>query len=677
MESAKSSTNTSKKESYEEEAKSKTKLVLIGSAVLFVFFLTLIIVWFVTWKVTASGLPDAQSLKSNGMISTKETLSSDPTKSRQIKICKSPECVTLSHQLHNFGNKSVDPCVNFFDHVCGRLTEHVNAPSLIERKNKIVSNLINEYLLKRKNVITNSTSETILKQMYALCEIEKDKSSRGERDDSFLQEVLADIKEIGSWPMLDSNFNESAFDLNRYLENMAGKLDMRHFGLFALEFYSYPVIEADLLMIRSDSSAKQELKKIKYLANKAKIQVDLKTIEKDLVEVDLLRKRLYKIANLETEELHSVDFNDFISKNPLVNFETILKNYMGQKKPERLEFAKKNVYVTSKEMFFTQNGSFHQLILTTPPRIMANFLIMRVVQTAFDLNTVPKSCVTFVMEKMPEAVLRIYVRNYYKKENIKLGSKLVEQIKQSYLKMFENSSWLHQETKDNLLSKINKMRYIVGYPDELEAPGALDRLYDEHVLLSLPMIDHSFFDASLPSAVRIASAGSIIGHEIGHAFDRSGLRFDGDGKMQNSWKSEDMEEYGRREKCVIEQYDNHDDPTFGRNLNGTTTVIENVADLLGTRVAWNVYKDQKNIKEDNSIIGFDDYSPDKLFFHAQALQNCDTKSISIPLEIQLQMFHGVNNFRINGVFANMEEFSKAFKCPVGSPMNPVKKCKIF
>uniref|UniRef100_A0A8R1DHM5 Uncharacterized protein n=1 Tax=Caenorhabditis japonica TaxID=281687 RepID=A0A8R1DHM5_CAEJA len=71
MESAKSSSITSKKESYEEEAKSKTKLVLIGSAVLFVFFLTLIIVWFVTWKVTASGLPDAQSLKSNGMISTK------------------------------------------------------------------------------------------------------------------------------------------------------------------------------------------------------------------------------------------------------------------------------------------------------------------------------------------------------------------------------------------------------------------------------------------------------------------------------------------------------------------------------------------------------------------------------------------------------------------------------
>uniref|UniRef100_A0A8R1EFI2 Peptidase_M13 domain-containing protein n=1 Tax=Caenorhabditis japonica TaxID=281687 RepID=A0A8R1EFI2_CAEJA len=54
-------------------------------------------------------------------------------------------------------------------------------------------------------------------------------------------------------------------------------------------------------------------------------------------------------------------------------------------------------------------------------------------------------------------------------------------------------------------------------------------------VLSLPMIDNPFFDASLPSAVRIAGAGSIIGHEIGHAFDRSGLRFDGDGKMQNSW----------------------------------------------------------------------------------------------------------------------------------------------
>uniref|UniRef100_A0A8R1EIN2 Peptidase_M13_N domain-containing protein n=2 Tax=Caenorhabditis japonica TaxID=281687 RepID=A0A8R1EIN2_CAEJA len=143
-----------------------------------------------------------------------------------------------------------------------------------------------------------------------------------------------------------------------------------------------------------------------------------------------------------------------------------------------------NIY--SIEMFTTENDSLHQLILDTPPRTMANFLIMRVVQRAFELIDLGprQSCIAFVIDKMGQAALRIFVRNFFKKENIKLGKELVESIIKAYLKMFENSSWLVQKTKDSAISKIKKMNYIVGYPDEFEAPGALDQLYDELVDVS-------------------------------------------------------------------------------------------------------------------------------------------------------------------------------------------------
>ena len=33
--------------------------------------------------------------------------------------------------------------------------------------------------------------------------------------------------------------------------------------------------------------------------------------------------------------------------------------------------------------------------------------------------------------------------------------------------------------------------------------------------------------------------------------------------------------------------------------------------------------------------------------------------------------------RVLAAVANSEEFSEAFQCPLNSPMNPVKKCKVW
>lgn len=39
--------------------------------------------------------------------------------------------------------------------------------------------------------------------------------------------------------------------------------------------------------------------------------------------------------------------------------------------------------------------------------------------------------------------------------------------------------------------------------------------------------------------------------------------------------------------------------------------------------------------------------------------------------------HSPGKYRSNGALQNFDEFSKAFHCPTGSPMNPEKKCSLW
>ena len=78
-----------------------------------------------------------------------------------------------------------------------------------------------------------------------------------------------------------------------------------------------------------------------------------------------------------------------------------------------------------------------------------------------------------------------------------------------------------------------------------------------------------------------------------------------------------------------------------------------------------------------SLPGFESYTPQQMFWISYGQVWC-IKYRDAALKKQIETApHSPGRYRIIGPMSNIEEFSRDFNCPVGSEMNPEKKCQVW
>ncbi|PIC29410.1 hypothetical protein B9Z55_020990 [Caenorhabditis nigoni] len=617
-------------------------------------------------------------------------------------VCKSPECVTLAHQLHNWRDVSIDPCQDFYEAACGKYNEHtISTGTRLSEKSKIVKNLVKEFL--DKNEPSESKSEQVMKWFYGRCE-EYNALNETENLENMRMERLKLIKKIGSWPMLDGKWKEEDFDMNDMLSQIT------RIGGISLGFFNLILVK-EVVLIHAPSGITKSVEEVE------KVLMELLNLSGSYPDV--------KIFNITSENQVSVE--QLQEQVPILDFPRIIKNLFNQKNKDVIwNKLQGKILGLAQPIFFNETRNLQKILETTPKRTLANYLIANLIMQMSMGNQI-LDCGMIVMQNLPLASLRVFTRNHFNKFNLDMASQLVEDIKESLKQTIQESTWLQEETKKNALLKLKHMKKTIGYPKELEVPGALDVFFESvdmsnkdtyaaaileierfqteqtfnnlaallpmvpnvelldsnafyytdenHLKLNVAILDDPFFDITYPTYAKIASIGEVIGHEIGHGFDTDGRKRDEKGEERDWWTPQDSKEYDRRTQCLIDQYNNYDDPDYGRNLNGSVTIDEMAADQIGVELSWKIYN-RVDFSLEPSIFGFEDEKPDKLFFHLTALNWCGPRP-RLPLSLQQEQVHPTHSFRVNGVFRNMKSFAKAFNCPVGSPMNPEKKCQIF
>ncbi len=310
-----------------------------------------------------------------------------------------------------------------------------------------------------------------------------------------------------------------------------------------------------------------------------------------------------------------------------------------------------------------------------------------------------------------EAIGKLYVDKMFPPEAKKKAEKMIANVIEAFKDRINALDWMSDSTKVKAISKLDKFTVKIGYPDkwkdysnmtvnpensyyqnmvavnEWNLKDNLDRIdepvdrtewgmspqtvnayfnpFNNEIVFPAAILQPPFYDYKADEAVNYGGIGAVIGHEISHAFDDSGSRFDADGNLVNWWTEADLASFTERVNKLAEQYDQIEvlDSVF---INGKFTSGENIGDLGGLLGAYDGL--QRFFKESGRPENIDGFTPEQRFFMSWATV-WRTKLRDEALETQIKTDpHSPGMYRATQPLKNIDAFYEAFDIKEGDAM---------
>jgi len=310
-----------------------------------------------------------------------------------------------------------------------------------------------------------------------------------------------------------------------------------------------------------------------------------------------------------------------------------------------------------------------------------------------------------------EALGKLYVDEMFPPEAKAKAEKMIANVIAAYKDRINALDWMGDSTKIKAIEKLDKFTVKIGYPnkwedystmdvkpgntyyDNMMAVGAwnlkdnlddinepVDRTewgmspqtvnayfnpFNNEIVFPAAILQPPFYDYLADDAVNYGGIGAVIGHEISHAFDDSGSRFDANGNLVNWWSEADLENFTQRGNALAAQYDSVEvlDSVF---INGKFTLGENIGDLGGVLGAYDGL--QRLYKEIGRPEDIDGLTAEQRFFMSWATV-WRTKQREESLRNQIKTDpHSPGRYRATEPLKNVDAFYEAFDIKEGDPM---------
>ncbi|XP_040061858.1 neprilysin-2 isoform X2 [Ixodes scapularis] len=425
------------------------------------------------------------------------------------KLCLSPGCVNAASTLLQNMNQSVDPCENFYEFACGGWVHRHLIPE--DKSSLSQFSLIQDQLdAKLRTLVEEPPQDSEpgfihkMKHMYRSC-------FNTSLIDSYAEEPLQKVlKVLGGWPVVEGpGWNASKF---HWLDAL---IQYRNFG------YSH-----DILL---------DLSVIPDFRNNTRYIIDLDQTSLGLPDRTYLLKGLNDSAvaaylKLMTEAAQLLGADKKSAEAELreaLQFETTLANYSLPREERRnisRLYNKMPLYELKKlapqidwDRYFNSLlvdkvasdepinvvvpefvQQFESLILRTPARTVANYMVWRVVLQSYatlgkpwrerlqEFNAVLtgktretarwEQCMGSLTGSLGIALSSLYVRHFFQEDSKGAALDMVNFILKEFVAILDDIDWMDEQTRQRARQKAQAIQPYIGYPEEL----LRDALVEEH-----------------------------------------------------------------------------------------------------------------------------------------------------------------------------------------------------
>ncbi|XP_077565014.1 endothelin-converting enzyme 2-like [Haemaphysalis longicornis] len=328
-------------------------------------------------------------------------------------------------------------------------------------------------------------------------------------------------------------------------------------------------------------------------------------------------------------------------------------------------------------------------------------------------------CIEKVSQVMEASLMGVYLMKVVTADAQAIVEEMFSKLKTAFERQVQHSSWLDEHSAKETLVKLRAMVLLSGFPHRIHSEEDMNKHYAEFpesrrgkpfwetwlraaslaqrqlfqrnvsdlsfetadaIAYYGPLVNTVFLPAGIireplfleggPSAYNYGALGTIMAHEMTHAYDLNGIIVDVKGAEKQWITNQALLKFGGRIACLQLQ---HGKASGWDIMNLEPS--EYLADFVGSLLSYDAFSALPAAKR-NTIFSLKPYAnltSDQLFFVARCALWCATTGVQ-------ERDHGYAGYaakraRCNVPAMNTPGFGTAFNCPIGSKMNPKKKCR--
>jgi predicted metalloendopeptidase len=314
-----------------------------------------------------------------------------------------------------------------------------------------------------------------------------------------------------------------------------------------------------------------------------------------------------------------------------------------------------------------------------------------------------------------------YIKRYNNPQAINYVKTMAEDLKTVFIRIIKRNNWMQEKTKKKALEKLYNFKLTVGSPELLRDDPLLDyksddpwgnivqmalwrhkeaiSLVDKQVI-DIPVIDWSqippkfigtqayvvnasytptengiyiplgyiqkpFVDLDERGLeYNLSRIGFTIAHEMSHALDDWGSKYDEFGRLNNWWTEKDTKAFEKIQKDVIKEYEifaSYD----GIKFDAEPSIGEDLADISGLAICQEYLRDFQLKNQDILPIQSLSFEAFFVFFAVQSRQKISKRAILAQLKTNP---HPLDKYRCNVPLSRSRIFRAIYDVKKGDKM---------